>query len=79
MNRNYPDKSVHRQGNREAKRGDNRVFDNSLSAKAAINWFDGKEFHSNIIKVFFATRRPEFMREGGSGSGWQGHGGYRGN
>lgn len=32
----------------------------------------GKEFHGNIIKVSFATRRPEFMRGGGSGGGRRG-------
>ncbi|KAI4554752.1 hypothetical protein MJG53_020051 [Ovis ammon polii x Ovis aries] len=52
-------------------------FDDPPSAKAAIDWFDGKEFHHNIIKVSFATRRPEFMRGGGSGGrgGFQGRGG----
>uniref|UniRef100_A0A2K6MUQ5 TATA-box binding protein associated factor 15 n=2 Tax=Rhinopithecus TaxID=542827 RepID=A0A2K6MUQ5_RHIBE len=53
-------------------------FDDPPSAKAAIDWFDGKEFHGNIIKVSFATRRPEFMRGGGSGGGRRGRGGYRG-
>uniref|UniRef100_A0A8C6WAF7 TATA-binding protein-associated factor 2N n=1 Tax=Nannospalax galili TaxID=1026970 RepID=A0A8C6WAF7_NANGA len=53
-------------------------LDDPPSAKAAIDWFDGKEFHGNIIKVSFATRRPEFMRGGGSGGGLRGHGGYRG-
>lgn len=47
-------------------------FDDPPSAKAAIDWFDGKEFHGNIIKVSFATRRPEFMRGGGSGGGRRG-------
>lgn len=27
----------------------------------------GKEFNGNVIKVSFATRRPEFMRGGGGG------------
>ncbi|XP_006037405.1 TATA-binding protein-associated factor 2N isoform X1 [Alligator sinensis] len=49
-------------------------FDDPPSAKAAIDWFDGKEFHGNVIKVSFATRRPEFMRGGGGGGG----GGRRG-
>ena len=31
-------------------------FDDSPSAKAAIDWFDGKEFSGNPIKVSFATR-----------------------
>lgn len=35
-------------------------------------FFLGKEFHGNIIKVSFATRRPEFMRGGGSGGGRRG-------
>ncbi|XP_074930165.1 TATA-binding protein-associated factor 2N isoform X5 [Chelonoidis abingdonii] len=42
-------------------------FDDPPSAKAAIDWFDGKEFHGSVIKVSFATRRPEFLRGGGSG------------
>ncbi|XP_030041518.1 TATA-binding protein-associated factor 2N isoform X1 [Microcaecilia unicolor] len=53
-------------------------FDDPPSAKAAIDWFDGKDFHGNIIKVSFATRRPEFMRGGGSGGGGGGGGGRRG-
>ncbi|XP_029468630.1 TATA-binding protein-associated factor 2N isoform X2 [Rhinatrema bivittatum] len=56
-------------------------FDDPPSAKAAIDWFDGKEFLGNVIKVSFATRRPEFMRGGGSGGGGGGGrrgGGYRG-
>ncbi|XP_067393894.1 TATA-binding protein-associated factor 2N isoform X2 [Emydura macquarii macquarii] len=47
-------------------------FDDPPSAKAAIDWFDGKEFHGNVIKVSFATRRPEFLRGGGSGGGRRG-------
>ena len=35
-------------------------------------FFLGKELHGNIIKVSFATRRPEFMRGGGSGGGRRG-------
>ncbi|XP_078535750.1 TATA-binding protein-associated factor 2N isoform X3 [Lissotriton helveticus] len=52
-------------------------FDDPPSAKAAIDWFDGKEFHGTTIKVSFATRRPEFMR-GGSSGGRRGGGGPRG-
>ncbi|XP_053310805.1 TATA-binding protein-associated factor 2N isoform X2 [Spea bombifrons] len=52
-------------------------FDDPPSAKAAINWFDGKEFQGTVIKVSFATRRPEFMR-GGVSSGSSGSGGRRG-
>ena len=37
-----------------------------------VFFFLGKEFHGNIIKVSFATRRPEFMRGGGSGGGRRG-------
>ncbi|XP_072834348.2 uncharacterized protein LOC110085131 isoform X1 [Pogona vitticeps] len=44
-------------------------FDDPPSAKAAIDWFDGKEFNGNVIRVSFATRRPEFMRGGGAGGG----------
>ncbi|XP_013914413.1 PREDICTED: TATA-binding protein-associated factor 2N isoform X3 [Thamnophis sirtalis] len=49
-------------------------FDDPPSAKAAIDWFDGKEFNGSVIRVSFATRRPEFIRGGGSGGG----GGRRG-
>ncbi|XP_069471026.1 TATA-binding protein-associated factor 2N-like isoform X2 [Ambystoma mexicanum] len=49
-------------------------FDDPPSAKAAIDWFDGKEFHGSILKVSFATRRPEFLR-GGSSAGGSRHGG----
>nr|XP_033778844.1 TATA-binding protein-associated factor 2N [Geotrypetes seraphini] len=50
-------------------------FDDPPSAKAAIDWFDGKDFHGNVIRVSFATRRPEFMRGGSSGGGGGGGGG----
>ncbi|XP_055513852.1 RNA-binding protein FUS-like [Leucoraja erinacea] len=64
-------------------------FDDPPSAKAAIDWFDGKEFHGNILKVSFATRRSEFAQGGrggrgggqmgrGFGRGFQGGGGPRG-
>ncbi|KAJ7309010.1 hypothetical protein JRQ81_008295 [Phrynocephalus forsythii] len=44
-------------------------FDDPPSAKAAIDWFDGKEFNGSVIRVSFATRRPEFIRGGSGGSG----------
>ncbi|XP_061437561.1 RNA-binding protein FUS [Lethenteron reissneri] len=43
-------------------------FDDPPSAKAAIDWFDGKEFNGGKIKVSFATRRSDF------GSNWRGRG-----
>ncbi|KAM6288805.1 LOW QUALITY PROTEIN: uncharacterized protein AAHN32_013806 [Aegotheles albertisi] len=49
-------------------------FDDPPSAKAAIDWFDGKEFSGNPIKVSFATRRADFSRGGGGGRG-RGRGG----
>ncbi|XP_041659397.1 TATA-binding protein-associated factor 2N isoform X2 [Cheilinus undulatus] len=49
-------------------------FDDPPSAKAAIDWFDGKEFNGKPIKVSFATRRAEFTQRGGRG----GRGGFRG-
>ncbi|XP_063002811.1 TATA-binding protein-associated factor 2N isoform X1 [Elgaria multicarinata webbii] len=52
-------------------------FDDPPSAKAAIDWFDGKEFNGSVIRVSFATRRPEFLR-GGSGSGGGSRRGSRG-
>ncbi|XP_059693862.1 RNA-binding protein FUS-like [Haemorhous mexicanus] len=51
-------------------------FDDPPSAKAAIDWFDGKEFSGNPIKVSFATRRADFTR-GGGGRG-RGRGGPMG-
>nr|XP_046244705.1 TATA-binding protein-associated factor 2N isoform X2 [Scatophagus argus] len=51
-------------------------FDDPPSAKAAIDWFDGKEFNGKPIKVSFATRRAEFTQRGG-GRGGRG-GGFRG-
>ncbi|XP_058020428.1 TATA-binding protein-associated factor 2N isoform X1 [Ahaetulla prasina] len=53
-------------------------FDDPPSAKAAIDWFDGKEFNGSVIRVSFATRRPEFMRGGGGGAGGGGRRGSRG-
>ncbi|ELV13264.1 Pericentrin [Tupaia chinensis] len=50
-------------------------FDDPPSAKAAIDWFDGKEFSGNLIKVSFATRRVDFNRGGGNGCGGRGRGG----
>ena len=44
----------------------------SFSSKSFPFFFLGKEFHGNIIKVSFATRRPEFLRGGGSGGGRRG-------
>ncbi|XP_020564055.1 TATA-binding protein-associated factor 2N isoform X2 [Oryzias latipes] len=49
-------------------------FDDPPSAKAAIDWFDGKEFNGKPIKVSFATRRAEFTQRGGRGA----RGGFRG-
>ena len=37
-------------------------FDDPPSAKAAIDWFDGKEFSGNPIKVSFATRQQTSIR-----------------
>uniref|UniRef100_A0A8C0M377 RNA-binding protein FUS n=1 Tax=Canis lupus familiaris TaxID=9615 RepID=A0A8C0M377_CANLF len=53
-------------------------FDDPPSAKAAIDWFDGKEFSGNPIKVSFATRRADFNRGGGNGRGGRGRGGPMG-
>ncbi|MCJ8738941.1 hypothetical protein PDJAM_G00041520 [Pangasius djambal] len=44
-------------------------FDDPPSAKAAIDWFDGKDFNGSPIKVSFATRRADFGRGGGGGGG----------
>uniref|UniRef100_A0A8C1K6K7 RNA-binding protein FUS n=1 Tax=Cyprinus carpio TaxID=7962 RepID=A0A8C1K6K7_CYPCA len=53
-------------------------FDDPPSAKAAIDWFDGKDFNGNPIKVSFATRRAEFGRGGGAMRGGRGRGGPMG-
>nr|XP_019950614.1 PREDICTED: RNA-binding protein FUS-like isoform X3 [Paralichthys olivaceus] len=57
-------------------------FDDPPSAKAAIDWFDGKEFQGKPLKVSFATRRTEFTQRGGGrggrGGGGGGGGGFRG-
>ncbi|XP_026081671.1 RNA-binding protein FUS-like isoform X9 [Carassius auratus] len=55
-------------------------FDDPPSAKAAIDWFDGKEFNGKPLKVSFATRRAEFTQRGGGGGGRGrgGGGGFRG-
>ncbi|XP_069100331.1 RNA-binding protein FUS isoform X8 [Pleurodeles waltl] len=55
-------------------------FDDPPSAKAAIDWFDGKEFSGNPIKVSFATRRADFNNRGGGngGRGGRGRGGPMG-
>ncbi|MGH0167540.1 UNVERIFIED_CONTAM: hypothetical protein FKN15_052787 [Acipenser sinensis] len=50
-------------------------FDDPPSAKAAIDWFDGKEFCGNPLKVSFATRRADFVRGGGNMRGGRGRGG----
>ncbi|KAF0030569.1 hypothetical protein F2P81_017300 [Scophthalmus maximus] len=54
-------------------------FDDPPSAKAAIDWFDGKEFRGKPIRVSFATRRAEFTQRGGGrggrGGGFKGRGG----
>ncbi|XP_064867168.1 RNA-binding protein FUS isoform X3 [Oncorhynchus nerka] len=60
-------------------------FDDPPSAKAAIDWFDGKDFKGNPIKVSFATRRADFgVGRGGAGGmrgergGPMGRGGFGG-
>ncbi|XP_072273211.1 RNA-binding protein FUS isoform X6 [Pyxicephalus adspersus] len=53
-------------------------FDDPPSAKAAIDWFDGKEFSGNPIKVSFATRRADFTSRGGGNSRGRGRGGPMG-
>ncbi|XP_045066798.1 uncharacterized protein LOC121550325 isoform X5 [Coregonus clupeaformis] len=47
-------------------------FDDPPSAKAAIDWFDGKDFKGNPIKVSFATRRADFGVGRGGGGGMRG-------
>uniref|UniRef100_M3XY50 FUS RNA binding protein n=1 Tax=Mustela putorius furo TaxID=9669 RepID=M3XY50_MUSPF len=54
------------------------LFDDPPSARAAIDWFDGKEFSGNPIKVSFATRRADLNWGGGNGHGGRGRGGPMG-
>ncbi|EHB03809.1 RNA-binding protein FUS [Heterocephalus glaber] len=53
-------------------------FDEPPSAKAAIDWLEGKEFSGNPIKVSFATRLADFNQDGGNGRGGRGRGGPTG-
>ncbi|KAF3817918.1 hypothetical protein GH733_013767 [Mirounga leonina] len=50
------------------------LFDDPPSAKAATDWFDGKEFSGNPIKVSSVTLRADFNRDGGN-CGGRGQGG----
>ncbi|CAG5136385.1 unnamed protein product, partial [Candidula unifasciata] len=52
------------------------TFDDSDTAKAAIDWFDGKDFQGRVIKVELAQRQKStFVRGGGRGGGSVGRGG----
>jgi RNA-binding protein FUS len=44
-------------------------FDDPPSAKAATDWFDGKKFSVNPIKISFATLIVDFNQGGGNGRG----------
>lgn len=43
------------------------VLSGALMILLSLCLSTGKEFNGNVIKVSFATRRPEFMRGGGGG------------
>ncbi|XP_061188835.1 uncharacterized protein LOC133197011 [Saccostrea echinata] len=48
------------------------TYDDSETAKAAINWFNEKDFSGNTIKVEIATRRMNANFGGGRGGGGRG-------
>ena len=53
------------------------TYEDVEAARSAIDWFSGKEFGGNIIKVSMAERRTSTDRTRGGGGGG-GRGGFRG-
>ncbi|XP_045473618.1 RNA-binding protein cabeza isoform X4 [Harmonia axyridis] len=57
------------------------TYDDANAAQSAINWFDGKDFQGNTIKVQLATKKDNWSGGrggGGGGRGGPGGGGSRG-
>merc|ERR1712032_1662283 len=71
---------VYKDKNTNQPKGEATVaFDDPDTAKAAIDWFNDKQFNGNVIKVELAQRqRSAFSRGGGGGRGGGGRGGFGG-
>ncbi|XP_059483859.1 RNA-binding protein cabeza-like isoform X4 [Neocloeon triangulifer] len=55
------------------------TYDDANAARSAIEWFDGKEFQGNMVKVQLATTKRDFSSRGRGGRGSVGgFGGGRG-
>lgn len=57
------------------------TYDDPHTASSAIEWFDGKEFKGNTIKVSLAQRTNNWAAKkggGGGGGGGGGRGGFGG-
>lgn len=55
------------------------TYDDSSAASSAIDWFDGKDFNGNKIKVSLAQRNNSWQQKGGGGGGGGGkRGGFGG-
>ena len=52
------------------------TYEDVEAARSAIDWFSGKDFRGNIIKVSMAERRTttDRSRGGGRGGGFRGRG-----
>lgn len=50
------------------------TYDDPSAASSAIDWFDGKEFNGNKIKVSLAQRTNAWQQKGGAGGGRRGGG-----
>ncbi|PIK61321.1 putative RNA-binding protein FUS-like, partial [Apostichopus japonicus] len=83
--RNGPKIWIYRTPNGESKGEATVTYDDPYTANSAIDWFNGKEFDKNIIKVQLATRKSPFggfrggrgSRGGGFRGGDRGRGGDR--
>lgn len=53
------------------------TYDDPSAASSAIDWFDGKDFNGNKIKVSLAQRTNAWQQKGGAGSGGR-RGGFGG-
>ncbi|WP_411016111.1 hypothetical protein, partial [Salmonella sp. s51884] len=54
--RNAPKVWIYKQPNGDSKGEATITYDDTQAAKSAIDWFNGKDFQKNIIKVQLATR-----------------------
>ena len=53
------------------------TYDDPAAASGAIQWFDGKDFNGNVIKVQLAQRNNTWQKGGGGGSSMGGGGGLK--